>query len=454
MEVEEVLAAAARGLIRAAVADGQPQQSGGVDVDVTRVVHRARAVDRDHEALPVEGRSRAGHRDLVHREVPGPLDQAQEQAVATEVEGEIEETGLVLVGDALAEVGQLLGGAAPDRHAQQLALEAGHVQVVGARSLHCAGGMVDTHDRGEADGDRVERGLVGADGRSRERGRGGGLLSGGGRFAALRRGRCRGPTVISVGDADDHRRGNHHHHDQPNPSRALAPNPSPLLHAGRDATAGFATHRYVARVAQNRVAATGEIVASPLRCRWMGNRGVLHRGRGASARVVRGWANRRWILCETDFRGWRAQQWEEGRYTVLFFHDEAVGLAAGHRPCALCRHVAYRDFGDAWSAAHDVPRPSADELDRQLHADRLDGRRPRTHERPWPDLPDGVFVLDADAPALVVGDQVVPWDPAVGYAGPARARPTRGSVTVLTPRGTVAAIAAGYVPQIDDAARG
>ena len=220
---------------------------------------------------------------------------------------------------------------------------------------------------------------------------------------------------------------------------------------------------------RNRVTPSGEIVATSLRGRWMGNRGVLHRGTGEDAVLVRPWANRRWIVCETTWKDWRAAQWVAGRYTVLFFHDEAVALAAGHRPCALCRRASFDAFRSAWASAlgHDVP--SASQLDAALHADRvLDGdafgnrqrgrrergvdgaaARRRVPERRWTALPGGTFVAHGDGAALVAGDRLVPWDAVDGYrVDAAVARPRRGIAVVLTPAGTVAALAAGYPVQI------
>ena len=95
---------------------------------------------------------------------------------------------------------------------------------------------------------------------------------------------------------------------------------------------------------QNRVTPAGEILAIPLRGAWMGNRGILHDDAG---RVVRNHASSLWITCALWFNGWRAKQWEPHHYTVLFFHDEAVSLAAGHRPCALCRREAYDAYRNA-----------------------------------------------------------------------------------------------------------
>src|SRR4029450_423765 len=159
--------------------------------------------------------------------------------------------------------------------------------------------------------------------------------------------------------------------------------------------------RHDGRVAEsNRVNPWGEIVAIDQRGLFMGNRGCVHRDR----RIVRPWQVRRWITCVLEHKGWVAPKWVPGRWTALFFWDEAVALAAGHRPCALCRRADYERWRDAWQDAFGE-RPGADEMDLRLHTDRLDGRHQRRHIRPWRELPDGAFVglgTDADTPALVV----------------------------------------------------
>jgi len=142
--------------------------------------------------------------------------------------------------------------------------------------------------------------------------------------------------------------------------------------------------------------------------------------------------------------------WEPRRWTPLFFWDEAVALAAGHRPCALCRHRDYVAWQDAWAAATGE-RLGADAMDRRLHADRLDGRAQRAHTRPWRGLPTGTFVA-LDGPALVAGDRVVPWSPTSDGYGPSSPRPTRGDATVLTPSVTVDVLAAGYAPVLHPSA--
>lgn len=188
---------------------------------------------------------------------------------------------------------------------------------------------------------------------------------------------------------------------------------------------------------RNRVTPHGEIVASPLRGRWMGNRGCIHRGRD----IVRPWNGKRWIICALEFKGWIAPKWAPGRWTALFFHDEAVALAAGHRPCALCRRADYTRYRAALAAS------GADAIDARLHAERLDGRRKRLHAVPWRDLPAGAFVDVDGAAHVVLPDRLQAWSPHTGY-GAQRRRPSHGDARMLTPLASAEVLRAGYGPQI------
>ena len=122
---------------------------------------------------------------------------------------------------------------------------------------------------------------------------------------------------------------------------------------------------------QNRVTHTGEIVADPARGTLMGNRGCLHtpdRRLGAAR-----WRSKLWICCLLDFKGVRRDPMPPGRWTALFFLDEATAFAAGHRPCAYCRRPAYTAFADAWRIAHrQATRPRAIEMDSVLHTQRVE----------------------------------------------------------------------------------
>jgi hypothetical protein len=198
---------------------------------------------------------------------------------------------------------------------------------------------------------------------------------------------------------------------------------------------------------------TGEIVAIPLRGAWTGNRGVLHRDPSEQRNsIVRFHAGDLWITCALQFKGRHHEQWRAGHYTFLFFHDEAVALAAGHRPCAECRRPAYNAYRAAWAAGLGVDLPSAKEMNRRLHQERLVAgtHRRRLHELSWDALADGTFVLLDDIPAVVVGDHLTEWS-SEGY-GIRRPRPRTGRAVVLTPPSTIAALRAGYKAQIDPSA--
>jgi hypothetical protein len=205
--------------------------------------------------------------------------------------------------------------------------------------------------------------------------------------------------------------------------------------------------------ARNRVTPSGDIVAAPGRGAWMGNRGRLHEGSGTRD-IVRDHRGRAWLVCALSFRERRVPQWHPRHYTPLFFLDEAVAFAAGHRPCAECRRPAFNAFAGAWAAAHGGQRPHASELDSRLRAERARDRHSRRilTEIPWADLPDGVFVLDGQDAAVVFTDHLTRYDRVSNTYGARYRRPRADAATVITPPSAVAALRAGYRVQIADEA--
>jgi len=192
---------------------------------------------------------------------------------------------------------------------------------------------------------------------------------------------------------------------------------------------------------RNRVTPLNEIVADPARGLVYGNRGCLHDAQG---HIRRAYAVRRWIACRLEFKGWRrGPLLQPGRFTELFFLDEATAFAAGHRPCALCRREDYDRFAALWAHHHHGER-GADAIDRRLHGERLTAdRRQRRHEAASGDLPDGAFVLRAGAPWLVQGEALLRWSPA-GYTERA-ARPAPDEpAAVITPSSLVAVLREGW----------
>lgn len=191
--------------------------------------------------------------------------------------------------------------------------------------------------------------------------------------------------------------------------------------------------------AQNRVNPFSEIVSMPGRGLLMGNRGRLH----VDGQIRHHHNGRRWIICTTEYRGRRLEQWAEGRYTVLFFHDEAVALAAGHRPCARCMPDRFDEYLECWNDAFGE-RPSANEIDARLHGERVLGDAQVTTLAPWDSLPSGAFAVVDGVPTLVLHDVISRWT-IDGYSQPT-VRPTAGLTTVLTPPATLSVMRAGYSP--------
>lgn len=207
---------------------------------------------------------------------------------------------------------------------------------------------------------------------------------------------------------------------------------------------------------RNRVDPWGDLHAVDARGLFTGNRGCVV---DDEERVVRHHGSSLWITCLLEFRGWRWPPVRPRRWTPLFFLDDAVALAAGHRPCATCRRDAYRAYRDAVTRGVGVAEPlRAAELDGRLRAERL--RRGRglsragdriTWAAPYREAPDGTVVVDGDGAArLLVGAAALRFS----FAGwtDAVARPRRGSATVLTPPTTVLALRHGFRPLLHPSA--
>jgi hypothetical protein len=188
---------------------------------------------------------------------------------------------------------------------------------------------------------------------------------------------------------------------------------------------------------RNRVTPLGELIADPARGLVYGNRGCLHDDAG---RIRRRYNGRRWIACRLEFRGRRRSPLlRPGRYTELFFLDEATAMAAGHRACAECRREDYRRLQEIWAGLH-PGQTGADAIDAQLHEERLGPRR----EAPLAGLPDGAFVLVDGEPFLVCGGSLLRWSPG-GYT---ERRSRRGRAELITPPSLVDVLRAGWEPVV------
>lgn len=213
---------------------------------------------------------------------------------------------------------------------------------------------------------------------------------------------------------------------------------------------------------QNRVAPDGTIFSDPARGLLMGNRGgVLHDG--GRRLTARRWASKQWIACALSYKDRHETIMAPLRYTQLFFLDEATALAAGHRPCALCRRADFLRFMAGWQRLHGLARlPKVAEVDAVLQVERVARSRAKiTFDARLADLPPGVMVEVGSDPTsrrgisgrycLCIDGVVLPWSPS-GYGAEIEARPDL-DVRVLTPRSIVAVIAGGYQPMLHPSAR-
>lgn len=186
----------------------------------------------------------------------------------------------------------------------------------------------------------------------------------------------------------------------------------------------------------------------------MGNRGgPLH---NAAKQIVRRQKNKSWIICLTEFKNRRRALMQPGLYTELFFLDEAMALAAGHRPCYECRRQDALAFADKFSRAQGLEELKAPQIDAMLAHERAvpphDASRLIKTEQ-ISGLPEGVMVHQGGSFFLILEGKLRPWDFS-GY-GPEveSARNEIDPLYLVTPVSTVEAIRQGYQPILHPSVR-
>lgn len=197
---------------------------------------------------------------------------------------------------------------------------------------------------------------------------------------------------------------------------------------------------------RNRVAPTGALHAASSRGTLMGNRGIIHDDQG---NILRSHAHQNWVTCALHYKGRKQVLMAPGRYTQLFFLDEATALSAGHRPCATCRRDRYRSFVDAWCQVHGRPpghRSVPQLIDKILHAARIsrDGEKVTFQAKPA-ELPDGTMFVDDEAPIQRWNGYFLRWS----FSGYRVAEVNESSgVSVLTPKPVVDLFSVGWTPEV------
>jgi hypothetical protein len=194
---------------------------------------------------------------------------------------------------------------------------------------------------------------------------------------------------------------------------------------------------------QNRVTPTGDIIATPHRGMFTGNRGIIH-DPATKTLLKKRWSSPAWLTCACEFRGRRREVMAQRSWTELFFLDEATAFAAGHRPCFYCRKDDANRFRAAWEQGNRVHDVRMHDIDTVLHHERLDHGKKRLHALlvPLDQLPDGAMVQQDEESFLVMQDKAFLWSPA-GYTLVAR---QLGEVKLLTPPSTLRTLNAGYQP--------
>ncbi|AYG63438.1 hypothetical protein [Rhizobium jaguaris] len=194
---------------------------------------------------------------------------------------------------------------------------------------------------------------------------------------------------------------------------------------------------------QNRVTPFGDIVAISQRGLFTGNRGIIH-DPATKTLLNKRWSTKAWLVCTCEYKGRRRDVMASRSWTELFFLDEAVALAAGHRPCFFCRRDAAKKFRAAWAGARGQAEPSVTIMDAVLHSERTERGRKRIHPLPGPhsQLPDGTVVAADGSAYTIANGRAFRWAEH-GYEPPQELTHADG---MLTPPSTFMALRAGYRP--------
>jgi hypothetical protein len=200
---------------------------------------------------------------------------------------------------------------------------------------------------------------------------------------------------------------------------------------------------------QNRVTPSGDVVSTPQRGLFTGNRGIIH-DPATKTLLKRRWSSKAWITCTCEFRGRRRDVMGTRSWTELFFLDEATAFAAGHRPCFYCRRADANAFRAAWEKGNGVSGVRAPEMDEVLHAERLNGKAKRLHALPMrlEKLPDGAMVQAAGASYLMVRGQPQRWS----FEGYRKIDFALHAPKLITPPSTIRALCAGYAAALHGSA--
>jgi len=196
---------------------------------------------------------------------------------------------------------------------------------------------------------------------------------------------------------------------------------------------------------QNRVDPAGQLHAVSSRGMFMGNKGRLHNDNKEIVKKSGGTTG--WVICALSHKGIKRELMAQGKYTELFFLDEATALAAGHRPCNDCLKEKYADFKQRWldTNSNETSVSTMADINRINQKERYFRGSKVTYIANMQSLPDATFIEYEDQYFLIKGGYKYLWS-FDGYTG--RTELISCDVTVLTPKSFVAVLAVGYQPDL------
>ena len=203
---------------------------------------------------------------------------------------------------------------------------------------------------------------------------------------------------------------------------------------------------------QNRIDPWSKLNKNPVKtATLMGNRGVLH---NKDQQIVRPWKLKAWISCVLSFKGNTRKIFSEGRYSELFFLDEATAFSAGHRPCAECQRERSNQFKMSWINANaSGQKLKLSDIDQQLHLERINSEHEKvTFQTTLAELPIGICFEWNNQAVMIVADQLYQTWSFTGYQTIIELDPTT-MVKVLTPISIVNAFRHGFTPKFHSTAQ-
>jgi hypothetical protein len=200
---------------------------------------------------------------------------------------------------------------------------------------------------------------------------------------------------------------------------------------------------------QNRVTPSGDIIATPHRGLFVGNRGIIH-DPATRTLLRKRWSCPAWLICVLEFRGRRRKVMSRRSWTELFFLDEATAFAAGHRPCFYCRSDDANAFRAAWEEGNGRRSLHAPDIDAVLHRERLASGK-TLHPLPMKigKLPDGTMVQAGGESFLIAKGRALRWS----FTGYEKTDRKLDDAELLTPPSTVRAFATGFRPVLHPSAK-